>query len=154
MNVIFICNGNICRSPLAAALLKKKYEDLGIDAKVSSAGFESYNINEEPTPQARQLAEEKGYKLDHRARIFMKSDFDEYDKIYVMDTRSYRDVKDLARNTGDLEKIDYLMNVIEPGTNKTVPDPYMTGLNDIDEVFDLLEKATDRIAEMATEGEK
>ena len=149
MNVIFICNGNVCRSPLAAALLKKKYEDRGIDARVSSAGFESYNINEEATPQARKLAEQKGYKLDHRARIFMKSDFEEFDRIYVMDTRSYREVKDLARNKNDLEKIDYLMNVLEPGLNKTVPDPYMTGLEDIDTVFDLLDKATDRIAEMA-----
>jgi protein-tyrosine phosphatase len=147
--VLFICNGNICRSPIAAALLIKKYEENGINAKVSSAGFESFNINEGPDPLALKIAKTHGLKLDHCARIFMKTDFNEFDKIYVMDTRNYRDVKDLAKKKTDLEKIDYLMNTIEPGSNKTIPDPFQSGIHSFDQIFVLLDKATDKIVEIA-----
>ena len=149
MNVLFICNGNICRSPLAAALLLKKYKENGIKSQVSSAGFESYNINEKPDTRVVQFAEQHGIKMDHRARIFRKSDFSKFDRIYVMDTRNFRDVKDLAKTSEDLDKIDYLMNVLEPGTNKTIPDPFSSGIHDMDQVFDLIDKATDKILEMA-----
>ena len=88
--------------------------------------------------------------LSGRARIFLKSDFDRFDKIYVMDTQNYRDVVDLARNENDKRKIDYLLNVVEPGRNKTMPDPFHTGLQDLDTVYLLLDKATDKIVDMAT----
>ena len=149
MNVLFICNGNICRSPIAEALLKKKYEENHIDAEVSSAGFESFNINEPPDPRAKEMADKHGFKMDHRARIFLKSDFEKFDKIYVMDTRNYRDVNFLARNQDDHNKIDYLLNVIEPGKNKTLSDPFSHGEKDFDSIYDLLDKATDKIVEIA-----
>jgi protein-tyrosine phosphatase len=149
MNVLFICNGNICRSPLAAALLKKKYKQKGIKGTVSSAGFESYNINEGPNKEALMIAEKHSIKLDHKARIFMKSDFRRFDRIFVMDTRNFRDVKDLAKTESDLNKVDYLMNVLEPGSNKTIPDPFQSGVIDIEYVFDILDRATDKIVEMA-----
>lgn len=149
MHVLFICNGNICRSPLAEALLKKKYRDNRIEAKVSSAGFESFNINEPPDSRVREFAKSKGLVLDTRARLFLKSDFDEYDKIYVMDTRSYRDVIDLARSDEDSSKVDYLLNVLEPGRNRTIPDPFTRGESDLDTVYDLLDRATDEIVILA-----
>jgi len=149
MNVLFICNGNICRSPLAAALLLKKYKEKGIEGKVSSAGFESYNINETPDPRTIEFAAQHNLELDHKARIFRKSDFKNFDRIYVMDTRNYRDVKDLANNKSDLDKVDYLMNVLEPGSNKTIPDPFQSGVVGMDDVFDLLDRATDKIVAMA-----
>ena len=149
MNVLFICNGNICRSPLAEAMLIKKYKDNGIKSKVSSAGFESYTINEAPDQRAVKYADEHDLKLNHQARLFLKSDFKNFDKIYVMDTRNYRDVKDLAKGKNDLDKIDYLMNTIEPGTNRTIPDPFESGIHNIDDVYKLLDKATDKIVEIA-----
>lgn len=149
MNVIFICNGNICRSPIAAALLRKKFSENNIDGEVSSAGFESFNINEPPDPVAIKIAKKYKLKLDHRARIFVKKDFEIFDKIYVMDTRNYRDVKELARNKNELAKIDYLMNVVEPGSNKTIPDPSMFGHVEIETIYNLLDKATDKILEIA-----
>ena len=142
--------GNICRSPLAEALLKKKYNENNISGEVSSAGFESFFINEPPDSRVREIAEKNGLMLSGRARIFLKSDFDRFDKIYVMDTQNYRDVVDLARNENDKRKIDYLLNVVEPGRNKTMPDPFHTGLQDLDTVYLLLDKATDKIVDMAT----
>ena len=149
MNVLFICNGNICRSPLAAALLAKKYKENGITSTVSSAGFESYHINDRPDPRVLAFAKKKGLEMDHQARIFIKSDFKNFDRIYVMDTRNYRDVKDLAKNKLELEKLDYLMNLLEPGSNKSVPDPFHTGMYNFDHIFALLDQATDKIVEMA-----
>lgn len=149
MNVLFICNGNVCRSPLAQALLKKKYKLNKIKSKISSAGFESYNINEPPHPRAVEFGEQHGLVMDHKARLFLKSDFKDFDKIYVMDTKNYRDVKDLAQNKSEIAKIDYLMNALEPGTNKTVPDPFESGIYNFIDVYNLLDKATDRIVEMA-----
>ena len=149
MNVLFVCLGNICRSPLAEALLKKKFAENNIPGEVSSAGFESFFINEPPDARAKEIADKYGLQLSGRARIFLKSDFDRYDKIYVMDTQNYRDVLDLARNENDAMKIDYMLNVVEPGKNETMPDPFRNGMSNLEAVYGLLDKATDRIVEMA-----
>lgn len=149
MNVLFICYGNICRSPIAEALLRKKFKENNINGKVSSAGFESFNINEPPDPVAFKLAKKHNFVLDHKARIFLKNDFKEFDKIYAMDTRSYREVNDLARTKGDLAKIDYLMNVLNPGKNISIPNPFLSGKMDMNTIYDLLDKATDKIVELA-----
>lgn len=149
MNVLFICNGNICRSPIAAALLQKKFLLNNIPGEVSSAGFESFNINEPPDPIAVKIAKKYDLDLNHKARIFVKKDFKFFDKIYVMDTRNYRDVYELARDEKDYAKIEYLMNVLEPGKNKTIPDPSMSGHIEIETIYNLLDQATDKILEIA-----
>jgi len=149
MNVLFVCMGNICRSPLAEALLKKKYAEHNVSGEVSSAGFESFFINEPPDVRAREIARRHGIDLPGRARIFLKSDFDRYDKIYVMDTQNYRDVLDLVRNEKDRQKIEYMLNVLEPGKNKVMPDPFKSGIYDMEYVFQLLDRATDKIVEQA-----
>jgi len=149
MNVLFVDLQNVCRSPMAEAILKKKFLENNIIGIVDSAGFESFNINEPPDPRAVNTAAEHGVLVDGRARIFLKEDFDIYDKIYVMDTQNYWDVMDLARNDEDKAKIDYLLNLLEPGLNKTVPNPYNSGLSDCKQIFRMLSKAAERIVEMA-----
>ena len=149
MNILFICNGNVCRSPLAAALLKKKFKENNIPGDVASAGFESYNINEPPDPDTQEIAKSHDLDLENVASIFRKKDFKKFDKIYVMDTRNYRDVKDLTRNDEERAKVDYLMNVIEPGKNMIVPDPYFSGEIDMEGVYDLLDKVTDKLVEFS-----
>lgn len=149
MNVLFVCHGNICRSPLAKALLKKKYKEHGVKGKVDSAGFESYLINEPPDMRVVELGEKYGLTISGKAKLFRKQDFDKYDKIYVMDTQNFRDVKDLARNPADIAKIDYLMNVLNPGRNQTIGAPFMTGIDDLQDIYDLLDRVTDKILKMA-----
>ena len=149
MNILFICNGNICRSPLAAALLKKKFKEKNIPGEVSSAGFESFNINEPPDFETQEIAKAHGLEIENVASIFRKKDFRKFDKIYVMDTRNYWDVKDLTRNDEERAKIDYLINVIEPGKNMIVPDPYFSGEIDMEGVYDLLDKVTDKLVELS-----
>lgn len=147
MNVLFVCLGNVCRSPMAVGLLKKKYSENDIHGLVDSAGFESFTINEPPDPRAIQVAEKYDVELSGKARLFVKADFDKFDQIYVMDTKNYRDVKDLIRSSSDMEKIEYLLNVLHPGENKVVPDPYLQGEHDCHKVFNLLDQATSKIVE-------
>ena len=66
-----------------------------------------------------------------------------------MDTGNYRDVRDLAKSSDNISKIDYIMNVINPGKNKTIPDPFLTGKMELNTIFELLDQATDKIVEMA-----
>lgn len=145
MNILFVSLGNVCRSPIAEALLKKKYQDHNITDLVDSAGFESFHINDPPDPRAKKVAQKHGIILDRKARLFLKSDFDTFDKIYVMDTLNYTDVKELARNKKDVAKIDYLMNLIHPGKNENLPEPFMHGIKDCNEIFQILDAATDMI---------
>jgi protein-tyrosine phosphatase len=141
--------GNICRSPLAKAMLKKKFEENGIDGFVDSAGFEAYYINEEPHPKIKELGKKHGFDVSGKARIFVKEDFDKFDRIYVMDTKTFRDVKELAKNEEQVKKIDYLMNVVEPGKNEIVPEILESWNVDPENVVDMLDKATDKIVEEA-----
>lgn len=145
MNILFVCAGNIGRSPLAKAILRKKYEEEGIVGIVDSAGFETLYINEKPDKRILDFGEKIGLEINDTARIFRKDDFKTFDRIYVMDTKTYRDVKDLAGNEEQIAKVDYLMNLIEPGKNKIVPDPITSWQIDIQEVYTILDKATDVI---------
>jgi protein-tyrosine phosphatase len=149
MNILFVCTGNIGRSPLAKALLQKKYKENGINSEVDSAGFETLYINEGPNKKILEFAQKIGLEINDKARIFLKEDFNTYDKIYVMDTKAFRDVKELAKGKEQIQQIDYLMNLVEPGKNKTVPDPITSWQIDIQTVYEYLDKATDVIVENA-----
>ncbi len=149
MNVLFVDLENVCRSPLAEAILKKKFKENGIKGEVDSAGFESFTINEPPDSRVVNVALKNGYVPEGIARIFRKEDFDLFDKIYVMDTQNYNDVMALAKKEEWKSKVDYLLNVLGNGKNKTVPNPYQNGESDCDYIFDLLDQATDKIVELA-----
>jgi len=132
---------------MAEGLLKKKFEENDIEGFVDSAGFESFTINEAPDKRAVKVAKKLGVEVSGKARLFLKADFDKFDKIYVMDTLNYRDVKDLERSKSDVEKVDYLLNVLYPGKNNTVPDPFLQGEHECHIVFELLDRATTKIVE-------
>lgn len=146
--ILMVCLGNICRSPLAAGVLRKKIKDKGIDAVVDSAGFEPYHIGEGPDERTMEIARKYELEIDsHSMRLFKIEDFDIYDHIYVMDQRNLRDVIYLARNEEDKKKVDYLMNALEPGKNQIVPDPYYGDLRDFEHAYKLMEKACEKIAD-------
>jgi protein-tyrosine phosphatase len=134
---------------MASAVLKKKFVDNGIKGIIDSAGFESFTINEPPNIKAVNIAAEHGVLVDGRARIFLKSDFDKFDKIYVMDTKNYNDVMELAKTDEQRAKVDYLLNLINPGKNEIIPDPCSTGITNLEEIYYKIDKATDKIVELA-----
>lgn len=148
MNVLFVDLENVCRSPLAEGLLKKKYADHHYEGKVDSAGFESFNINEPPDQRVVEIAEMHGLSLSSKARIFVKSDFDRFDKIFVMDTSSFNNVEEISKNKEQMKKVDYVLNLLpDQPRNASIPNPFFSGTSDCSKVFSLLDAATDKIIE-------
>jgi protein-tyrosine phosphatase len=143
--VLMVCLGNICRSPLAEALLRSKVSDDYI--LVDSAGLDSYHVGEAPCQTSKDIALKNGLDISNlRARHFTVSDFDKFDHIYIMDKYNWELIKRKARNDADLKKVDFILNEIFPGENMEVPDSYQKGKNAAELVFKMLNEATDAIA--------
>ena len=144
MKILFVCTGNICRSPLAEGILREKMKNSGIPGETDSAGFEEMHVGDPPDPRAVITAQKR--KLDitqHNARLFRVKDFDHFDKIYVMDSSHFRNVSKMARNAGDMEKVDYMMNLVYPGENIPVHDPWYDGMQAFEKVYEQLDHACD-----------
>lgn len=141
--VLFICLGNICRSPMAAGIFNKEAQEQNIEIKADSAGFESYHIGDPADKRAVDTCAK--HKIDiagHRARLFSVSDFDNYDAIYAMDHKNYKDASYFARNSYDKAKLHYVMDLINPGIHESVPDPYLAEEEECNKVYHILRKAS------------
>jgi protein-tyrosine phosphatase len=148
MKILMVCLGNICRSPMADGLLRKKVKDNGLAVEVDSAGTGDWHVGDPPDERMRITAKANGLSIDElRGRQFEVSDFDRFDQIYVMDHSNYENVVALARNKQDKEKVDLLLNLSNPNKNIEVPDPYFGGEEGFQQVFNLIDQATDRLIE-------
>jgi len=144
--VLMVCLGNICRSPLAEALLRSKVDPDKV--YVDSAGLDSYHVGEPPCKTSQEIAKEHGLDLSNlRARHFKVSDFDNFDYIFIMDKYNWDLIQKKARNKKDLLKVDYILNLIFPGENMEVPDSYQKGKNAAELVYRMLDEATDILAQ-------
>lgn len=145
MKILMVCLGNICRSPLAEGIMREKIILNGLDWEVDSAGTGSWHVGELPDPRSVSTARENGIDItNQRARQFRKSDLDEFDLIYVMDASNYRDVIQHC-DDDQKQKVKMILNVLEPGMNRQVPDPYYN--DGFDRVFEMLDKACEGIVE-------
>lgn len=146
MKVLMVCLGNICRSPMADGLLRKKVKEADLPVIVDSAGTSNFHIGEAPDSRMRATAKRLGTPIDElRARQFSVNDFDEFDLIYVMDKSNYDNVIRLGRNMEDKRKVNLILNELYPGKNKEVPDPYYGGEDGFIEVYKMLDEATEII---------
>lgn len=146
MKILMVCLGNICRSPMADGLLRAKVQKEGLNVIVDSAGTGGWHAGEAPDPRMQETGAKNGVPIDFlRARKFSVTDFDEFDQIYVMDSSNYNDVIAIARSEKDKEKVEKILNLIYPSENRNVPDPYYGGAKGFQDVFDMLDKATDEI---------
>ena len=144
--ILMVCLGNICRSPLAEGILKSKTKHLNII--VDSAGTAGYHLGNPPDTRSIEIAEKYGIDLTkQRARQFTINDFDEFDKIYAMDTNNYANIIALARNENDRNKVDVILNEVNPKSFQSVPDPYYGGDNGFQNVYNMLDEACDKIIE-------
>jgi protein-tyrosine phosphatase len=150
MKILFVSLGNICSSPLAEGILKRKLEEKQVDTLIESAGFESFNINEPPSKQVVVLAKEHNIDLSkHKCRLFVSDDFDKFDKIYAVDSASFRDVQYFSRNKADMAKVSYLLSVID-GNNTALPKLFLEGRPGLEKMFKLLDEACEIIANEVT----
>ncbi len=149
-NVLMVCLGNICRSPLAEGILKSKTNQEKV--YVDSAGTGDYHVGDSPDPRSIKIAKNKGLDItSQRGRQFQVSDFDNFDYIYAMDTFNYADILELARNEQDKKKVFLILDEIFPGENVDVPDPYQGGEQGFINVYSMLEEACSIIAKKLKE---
>lgn len=148
MKILMVCLGNICRSPIADGLLRKKVEEHGLDIKVDSAGTSAHHIGEKPDERMRKTAKSFGTPIDFiRARQFTIEDFDAFDIIYAMDQSNYNNIITLAENDADKAKVKLFLNELYPNENRAVPDPYFGGEQGFIDVYKMVDATTDKIIE-------
>lgn len=147
--ILMVCLGNICRSPMAKAILIKKLNGKNITwVEVDSAGTSDYHTGNPADTRTRESGMKHGIDLSrHRARQFTPRDFDNFDLIYAMDNENYSDILFQASNDDEVKKVKLILNETHPGLNLPVPDPWFGGVKDFEKVFDMLDKACDVIIE-------
>ena len=139
-----VCLGNICRSPLAKGILWSKGKHLNLE--VDSAGTAAYHIGKQPDIRSIEIANKYAIDLNQqRARQFSRADFDKFDIIYAMDTNNYAHLISLASSETERNKIRMILNEINPNSYQSVPDPYYGGDNGFQDVYNMLDKACDKI---------
>ncbi len=148
MKILMVCLGNICRSPLAEGILDHKVKQAGLNWEIDSAATLSYHIGEAPHFLSQKVAKKNGIDISkQKARLFVKEDFDRFDKIYVMANDVMDSVKIMAQDKFNTEKVDLLLNELYPGEDKDLIDPWYGPESSFYEVFDLVDKACDKIVE-------
>ncbi|PKA96632.1 protein-tyrosine phosphatase [Flavobacteriaceae bacterium MAR_2009_75] len=142
-NVLMVCLGNICRSPLAEGILKSKVDPDTV--YVDSAGTGGYHIGNPPDPRSVAVARNHGLDIEkQRCRQFSSTDFENFDVIYAMDCSNYANIIALAGSPTERDKVKLLLEEVELST-KEVPDPYWDD-DGFEKVFQLIDTACDAIA--------
>jgi protein-tyrosine phosphatase len=142
IRVLFVCLGNICRSPLAEGVFLKQVQALELDQQfqADSAGTASYHIGSLADKRSIQVAKEHGINLTHRARAFVADDFNRFDFIVAMDKQNKADILRLAPKTGGAKVV--LMRDYDPKQQGgEVPDPYYGEIKDFEEVLEILDRS-------------
>lgn len=140
-----VCLGNICRSPLAEGLLKSK-----LDAErfvVDSAGTGHWHVGNAPDPRSIKVAHTHNLDIsEQRGMLFHPDFFEQYDHIFVMDQSNYRDISGMARSEEERGKVHLILEELFPEEQVDVPDPYTGGDQGFENVYRMLDEATDKIA--------
>lgn len=139
-SILFVCLGNICRSPLAEAIARQKIASIGLDISVDSAGTVSWHIGEPPCQNSQKVAKLHGLDIsDLRARQVSREDFEKFDLLVGLD----------ANNVADLQKMG-APSVVKLGSfgynNEDVPDPYFfNGFEGFEKVFEMIERCVENL---------
>ena len=146
IKVLFVCLGNICRSPLAEAIFNAKIKDVNLAAsfKSDSAGTSDFHIGELPDERTILIAKKYNLQINHRGRQVNRTDFRDFDYILAMDDNNLRNLNNLKVRYGFEDKEIYLMRDFVPGwEGLSVPDPYYGGEEGFEEIYKILDVALD-----------
>jgi len=141
--IVFVCLGNICRSPTAEGIFQHLVNERGLDPYfyVDSAGTSAYHIGEPANSKSQKLANEHGVELRSRARQFEKNDLEEFDLIVAMDRENLANIKSLDGSKDYEEKIVLLRDFDPNPGDGEVPDPYFGGMDGFKNVFDIVKRS-------------
>jgi protein-tyrosine phosphatase len=144
--VLFVCLGNICRSPLAEAIFKDKVKRSNLDHyfEIDSCGTSNYHIGDIPDPRTFAIALKHGIVIDHIVRQLTSNDLEAYDYILAMDRNNFQNILRLTDNDSHKAKVFMMREFDSLGKGKEVPDPYFGNERGFQEVFDILNRSIDR----------
>lgn len=145
IRILFVCLGNICRSPLGAAIMKKKVKEYGLENRVEidSCGTSDYHIGDGADPRTLANAARHGIPVEHRARQLTPDDLQNFDVIFAMDNNNYRNILRLTPDNELTHKVRLMREFDPEDPGGEVPDPYHGGEEGFQEVFDILNRSTE-----------
>lgn len=154
-SVLFVCLGNICRSPAGEGIFKKLVKDKGLEEKirVDSAGTSGYHDGVLPDERMRKYGELRGYTFDTLSRKFSSRDFEHFDIILTMDDNNYNNVTKLAIDLEAKSKVHRMTEFSQRFKHDHIPDPYYSGVDGFELVLDLLEDACNGLINKIEKGE-
>lgn len=145
VKVLFVCLGNICRSPLAEGIFNRMIEEKGLSSEIEcdSAGTIGFHSGELPNHGSRKVAKKHGFDLTHRSRMIRLLDFDQFDYLVVMDENNYRDVKDWAAQYKGKHPFQIFMmrDFDDKKSGKAVEDPYGGSQAVFEECYHILDES-------------
>ena len=152
VRILFVCLGNICRSPLAEAIFISKINERKLSAgfNVQSCGTANYHIGHSPDPRTIHNAKKNGIEINHLGGQLTESDLDSFDYIMAMDNSNLRNIFRLENAAINSHKIFLMRSYDSLGKDMDVPDPYYGEEKDFQEVFDILNRSVESFIESLT----
>ncbi|HET9054631.1 MAG TPA: low molecular weight protein-tyrosine-phosphatase, partial [Cyclobacteriaceae bacterium] len=145
IRILFVCLGNICRSPLAEAIFKHKIREKALESRVEvhSCGTANYHVGELPDPRTIKNALQNGIVMDHLGRQLSEKDLETYDFIVAMDKSNHANILKLENAHAHAHKIKLMRSFDLSPSGDEVPDPYYGNEAGFQQVFDILSHSTD-----------